>query len=288
MKIKIITDSNCELSKEYIIENHVHVIPFYFQLGGIEYKDNFGSEVSYKEFYNRLRNGEMSTTTQITPFIFEEIFNEYINEGYDVIYLGFSSALSETFNCAQIARNSILSRNSDANITVFDTRSASSGQGLIVFKVIEMLNMGRTKEEIIDNLKILRMNLNSWFIVDNLEHLKRGGRISATNAAFGKIMEIKPILKLDYEGKIVASDKVRGRKKSIKALFDKFENNAFDNEIQTVFIHHADCLKDAESLKMMITRCNKVKEVIINEMGPIIGSHTGPGSIAIAFLGNQK
>ncbi len=286
MKIKIITDSTCELSKEYIDENRIHVVPFSFQLSGIEYEDNFGIELNYKDFYNKLRKGEMSSTTQITPFIFEKIFEEYVNKGYAVIYIGFSSALSETFNCAQIARNTIMSRESDADITIFDTRSASAGQGLIVYQVIEMLKQGRTKDEIIDGLKLLRKKVNSWFIVDNLNHLKRGGRISATNAALGYLLEIKPILKLDNEGKIVVADKVRGRKKSIRSLFDKFDEFASDKELQTVFIHHADCLEEAEFLKTMIISSNKVKEVFVNDMGPIIGSHTGPGSLAIAFVGN--
>jgi DegV family protein with EDD domain len=288
MKIKIITDSNCELPKEYLVENNIHVVPFYFQLGGIEYEDNFGKGISYKDFYNKLREGEMSSTTQITPFIFEKIFDEYIAAGYSVIYIGFSSALSETFNCAQIARNSIMLRKSNADITVFDTRSASAGQGLIVYQTVEMLKKGRTKDELIDSLKLLRKYENTWFIVYSLEHLKRGGRISATNAALGYLLEIKPILKLDNEGKIVVADKVRGRKKSIRSLFDKFDEFASVQEPQTVFIHHADCLEDAESLKTLITNSKKANEVFINDMGPIIGSHTGPGSLAIAFVGSQK
>ena len=288
MKIKIITDSNCELSQEYVVENNIHVVPFHFQLGGIEYEDNFGKGMSYKNFYNKLREGEMSSTTQITPFIFENTFDEYVTAGYAVIYIGFSSALSETFNCAQIARNSIISRKSNADITVFDTRSASAGQGLIVYQAVEMLKKGNTKEEIIDSLRLLRKNENTWFIVDNLDHLKRGGRISSTNAALGYLLEIKPILELDNEGKIVVADKVRGRKKSIKSLSDKFNEFASNKKSQTVFIHHADCIEEAEFLKMMIISDNKVNEVFINDMGPVIGSHTGPGSIAIAFVGNQK
>lgn len=288
MKTKIITDSNCELSQEYLIENNVHVVPFYFQLSGIEYEDNFGKGISYKDFYNKLREGEMSTTAQINPYIFENLFDEYIAAGYAIIYIGFSSALSETFNCAQIAKNSVLAKNSNADITVFDTRSASASQGLILYQAIEMLKKGKTKEELIESLSILRKRVNVWFIVDSLEHLKRGGRISATNAALGYLLEIKPILKLDREGKIVVADKVRGRKKSIRTLLDKFNELASEQELQTVFIHHADCLEEAEFLKTMITSSNKANEVFINYMGPIIGSHTGPGSLAIAFLGNQE
>lgn len=287
MKIKIITDSNSELSKEYLAENNVHVLPFYFQLSGIEYEDNFGNGINYKDFYNKLREGEISTTAQINPFIFEKIFEEYITAGYSIIYIGFSSALSETFNCAQIAKDSVLSRNCSADITVFDSRSASASQGLIIYQTIEMLNKGCTKEELIDYLSILRKRVNAWFIVDSLEHLKRGGRISATSATLGYLLEVKPILKLDREGKIVVADKVRGRKKSIRYLFDKFNELAIKQESQIVFVHHADCLEEAEFLKNLITSSNGLVKVLINNMGPIIGSHTGPGSLAIAFLGNQ-
>ena len=287
MKIKIVTDSNCELSKEYVVENNIHVVPFSFQVSGIEYEDNFGRELSYLEFYRKLRNCEVSSTTQITPFTFEEIFDEYVTEGYAVIYFGFSSALSETFNCAQIARNTIISRNKNADITVFDTRSASAGQGLLVHYAADMIKKGSTKDEIVDRLEILRMYENTLFIVDNLEHLKRGGRISATNAALGYLLEIKPILELNYEGKIVVADKVRGRKKSIKHLSDKFGELASEKESQTVFIHHADCVGEAEFLKTLITKEYKIKEIYINEMGPVIGSHAGPGSIAIAFVGSK-
>ncbi len=288
MKPLIITDSNCDLSAEYIKENNIHVIPFYFHLKGKEYEDNFGGSISYKEFYDKLRKGELFTTSQITPYKFEESFRKYVSEGYSIIYIGFSSALSETNNNAIMVRKAILEENKSVDITVIDSRSATLGQGLIVFYACEMLKQGKSKEDIVNWIEDNKLKVNHWFTVDSLKHLKRGGRISVASAVLGTLLEVKPILNVDNDGKLIAVKKVRGRKKSIRTLVEEFKDRVINPEEQTIFISHGDCLEDAEYLKSLVMSEVKVKNVVINYVGPIIGTHTGPGMLCVTFIGKDR
>jgi len=289
VKTLIITDSNCDLSAEYIKENNIHVIPFHFNLKGTEHEDKlFDGSINYKEFYDELRKGEMSTTTQITPYKFEEYFGKYVSEGYSIIYIGFSSGLSGTYNNAIMAERSILEENKYADITVIDTRSATSGQGLLVYYACEMLKQGKSKEDIVNWIEDNKLKVNIWFTVDSLDHLKRGGRISAISATLGTILEVKPVLNIDKNGKLVVMKKVRGRKKSVRILLEEFKYRVIDFEKQTIFINHGDCLEDAEYLKSLILDEVKVKNVLINYIGPVIGAHTGQGVLCIAFIGKAR
>ena len=288
MKPIIITDSNCDLTAEYLKENNIPVIPFYFNLKGQDYADDFGKSISYKEFYDELRNGEMPTTAQITPFIFEEYFRKYISEGYSIVYIGFSSALSGSYNNSVLAKSKILEEEPNADITVIDTKSATIGQGLLVFYACEMLKQGKSKEDIVNWIEDNKLKVNIYFTVDSLDHLKRGGRLSATSAAFGTLLDIKPILIVDNEGKLVPIKKVRGRKKAIRELLGELENKIINPEEQTIYITHGDCIEDAIYLRDLLMREIKVKNVVINYLGPIIGTHTGPGLICIAFVGKGR
>ena len=288
MKPIIITDSNCDLTAEYLKENNIPVIPFYFNLKGQDYADDFGKSISYKEFYNELRNGEMPTTAQITPFVFEEYFRKYISEGYSIVYIGFSSALSESYNNSVLAKSSILEEKPNADITVIDTKSATTGQGLMVFYACEMLKQGKSKEDIVSWIEDNKLKVNVWFAVDSLDHLKRGGRLSAASTAFGTLLDVKPILIIDNEGKLVPVKKVRGRKKAIRELLEELKNKIINPEEQTIYITHGDCIEDAEYLKSQIIREVNVKKIIVNYLGPIIGTHTGPGLICIAFVGKDR
>lgn len=288
MKPIIITDSNCDLTAEYLKENNIPVIPFYFNLKGQDYADDFGKSISYKEFYDELRNGEMPTTAQITPFIFEEYFRKYISEDYSIVYIGFSSALSGSYNNSVLAKSKILEEEPNADITVIDTKSATIGQGLLVFYACEMLKQGKSKEDIVNWIEDNKLKVNIYFTVDSLDHLKRGGRLSATSAAFGTLLDIKPILIVDNEGKLVPIKKVRGRKKAIRELLGELENKIINPEEQTIYITHGDCIEDAIYLRDLLMREIKVKNVVINYLGPIIGTHTGPGLICIAFVGKGR
>lgn len=288
MKALIITDSNCDLSAEYIKVNNIPVVPFYFHLRGKDYEDNFGGSISYKEFYDELRKGEMSTTAQITSYNFEEYFRKYVSKGYSIIYIGFSSALSETYNNAITAKKAILEENKYADITVIDTRSATAGQGLLVYYACEMLKQGKSKEDIVSWVEDKKLKVNIWFTVDSLEHLKKGGRISATSATLGTVLDVKPILIVDKEGKLDTIKKVRGRKKSVRTLLDEFKDRVINPEEQTIFINHGDCLEDAKYLKNLLMNEVKVKNVVINYVGPVIGTHTGPGILCIAYIGRSR
>jgi len=287
MKIKIITDSCCDLSYDYIKENNLEVIPFPYSIDGKEYVDDFGKSLSYHDFYDELRNGRMPSTSQITVYTFEKIFRQYVSEGYSVIYLGFSSALSQTFNNSMTAQNIISEDIPGADITIIDTKSASVGLGAIVFYANEMLKQGRTKEEITNWVEANKLRSNHWFIIDSLDHLRRGGRISAASAAVGTILDVKPVLNLDDDGRLNVVQKVRGRKKSIRALLDELQHIK-DPQSQTLFINHGDCLNEAEQLKELVLKEADVKDVVINYVGPIIGSHTGPNMLCLVFMGEKR
>lgn len=287
MKTIIITDSCCDLSYSYISENNLEVIPFPFSIDGKEYVDDFGRFLSYEDFYNELRNGATPLTSQISAFTFEQVFKKYVSEGNAVIYIGFSSALSQTFNNSVLARNIVLEEIPEADITVIDSKSASVGLGAIVFYANELLKQGKSKDEIIEWIENNKLKSNHWFIIDSLEHLKRGGRISAASAAVGTMLDIKPLLNVDDEGKLNVLKKIRGRKKAIRELLDELQNIK-NSEEQTIFINHGDCLKDAEQLRDLVLNEVNVKDVVINYIGPIIGSHTGPGMLCLVFMGNKR
>jgi DegV family protein with EDD domain len=215
------------------------------------------------------------------------VFKKYAAEGNVVIYIGFSSALSQTFNNSIIAKKNVLEELPDANITVIDSKSASVGQGLIVYYANELLKQGRSSEEIVGWIENNKLRSNHWFIIDNLDHLKRGGRISAASAAVGTILDVKPMLNVNNEGKLEVVRKIRGRKKAIRELLEELKN--IENpECQTILINHGDCVKDAENLRSLVLNRVNVKDVVVNYVGPIIGSHTGPGMLCLVFMGISR
>ena len=288
MKLIIITDSNCDLSAEYLKKNNVPIIPFHFNLNGKDYEDKFGRSISYKKFYEELRKGRMSTTAQITPSVYIEFFRKYVSQGYSIIYVGFSSVLSESLNHSLMAQKTIMAENEAANITVIDSKCASVGQGILVYYACEMKRQGKSKEEIVAWIEDTKLKINMWFTVDSLDHLRRGGRLSAASAAFGTMLNIKPILLVNNEGKLVPNRKVRGRQKAIGTLSQELRNRIVDPEDQIIMISHGDCLKDAEHLRKLILEKVKVRDIIINYLGPVIGTHTGPGLLLVAFIGNNR
>lgn len=287
MNIKILTDSTSDLSKEYILENNLDMIPLFYTIGGKEYEDGINRTLSLKEFYDKLDNGESSVTSQVTPAKMKEYFEKYVNEGYAIIYLCFSSGMSGTYNSSIIAKNEILEENKKVSIDIIDTRSGTAGQALLVTLAVNMLKSGKSKEEIVKYIEDNKANINTWITVDTLEHLRRGGRLSTTSAVVGGALDIKPLIVINKEGKLNSFKKIRGRKKSFKILVEETKKRIINHSEQTVFIHHADCLEDALNLKKMIIEEIKVKNVEINLAGPIVGSHTGRGMISIAFMGKS-
>jgi DegV family protein with EDD domain len=230
----------------------------------------------------------MPSTSQVNVYVYAEAFKKYALEGKSVIYLGFSSALSGSLNSAILARDMVCEEISDADITVIDSRSASLGEGLLAYYANEMLKAGASKDDIVSWLETNKLKLNHWFTVDDLGHLKRGGRVSGAAAFMGTLLDIKPILHVDDEGRLIPMSKVKGRKKSIKVLFEMLKENIVSPEEQVIAISHGDCIEDAQYLRDMILKEYKVKDVIVNDIGPVIGSHTGPGVIALFFMGNKR
>ncbi len=288
MTIKLITDSTCDLSIEYIKKNDISVIPYIYQLNGKDYEDDFGKSMSYNDFYKEMNNGKMPTTSQITAYTFENHFKKYIDNGDSVIYIGFSSQLSQTFNNAIMAKRNLLKENSLIDLTIIDSKSAAAGQGLLVYYVNELVKADKSKEEIIDWIDTNLQKINIWFTVDNLEHLKRGGRISALNAKLGNMLQIKPLLYVDNKGALNLAKKIRGKKKFKHILISEIEKKIVNPENQIILISHADCIENAEELKELVTQNFNVKEVIINGLTPIIGTHVGPGNLTICFLGDNR
>lgn len=288
MKPIIITDSNCDLSQEYLEYNNIISIPFRFQLNDKDYEDIYGQSITHQNFYHSLRLGDWATSTQINPYRFEKVFSKYVTLGYAIIYIGFSSGLSDTYNSALLAKKAILERHKSADISVIDTKGATSGQGLLVHSACNMLKQGRSKEDIVHWIEKNKLNVNIWFTVDSLDHLKRGGRISPTSAALGSLIDVKPILMVNKNGKLVAVKKVRRRKKAIKTLAAEIKERIVDPHNQVIFVNHGDCAEDAYLLKSLIEEQNKVKDVILNFIGPVIGAHSGPGTLSAAFIGQPR
>lgn len=288
MKTIIFTDSCCDLPIKFVKENNIEVMELRVNLKGEDIPDDLGESINYKDFYKLIRSGEMPTTSQVNIGEFQEKFEKYVNEGYSIIYIGFSSALSGCINSARLAAENIKLDNENADIRIIDSKSASMGLGLLVFYAAKMLKEGKSKDEIVNWIEENKLRVNHWFTVDDLNHLKRGGRISSSVAIVGTMLSIKPIMHVDNEGRLIPVSKVKGRKKSIKVLQEKIAEKIVNPEEQTIFISHGDCLEEAEHLKELITSAIKVKDVIINNIGPVVGSHSGPGTIALFFTGDSR
>ncbi|OEF96633.1 DegV family protein [Desulfuribacillus alkaliarsenatis] len=288
MATTILIDSCCDLPHTYITENELTVAKFPFVFKGKTYEDDFGNTISYKDFYDGVRNGEMPTTAQINIYQYEETFRSILEKGHDIIYISFSFALSGSYKNAHTAKNNLLEEFSDASIDIIDSRCASIGEGLLCYHAIELLKSGASKDELINWLENNRNRLNHFFTVSDLNHLKRGGRISGAAAAIGTVLNINPMLTVDKEGKLKVVSKIRGRKKSLKALVEMFEERVENPENQTIAICHGDCEEDARKVEELIRSSYNIKDVIINNVGPVIGAHTGPNIVGLCFLGKER
>lgn len=288
MGIKIITDSSCDLAREYIDDNNIGLLSLVLNLNGKVVKDDLGKTLSYKDFYGQMREGATPTTSQVNAHEFEEEFLEHVKNGDSIICITISSALSGTFNSANIAKNNILEEYPDAKILLVDSLSVASGQGLLVVKACEMRDRGANEEEIVTWLEENKKKIIHSFVVDSLSHLKRGGRISGATAAIGGLLNIKPSLYIDNDGKVAQGEKIKGKKKVLRYLVNEVKEKATNNENETLYICHGDCLEDAKALKNMILEEVKFKNVVINYIGNVIGAHAGPGVLAVLFLGESR
>lgn len=287
-KTVILTDSSCDMDLAYIKKNNIVVLPLTYVIGNKLYYDDLGQELSYEDFYKKLRLGEISKTSQVNINAYKKVFREYAQQNYSMIYIGLSSALSGTVNNAMMAREDLLKEIPSLDLTVIDSKSASAGLGAIVYYASEMLKDNKSNEEIIKWIYENALKVQHLFTVGNLEHLKKGGRISPAMATVGGVLDINPLLNVDDEGQLKVIKNIRGHKKSIKFLLNVFENRVINPEEQVIFINHGDCLKDALYLKKSLLEKFNVKDIKINYVGPTMGSHTGPDMLCLIFLSNNR
>jgi DegV family protein with EDD domain len=286
--IVLVVDSASALPLEFIQQKNVIGAPIICHFKGKDIEDDFGKTLNAKEFYDALREGEMPTTSQINVFKFEELFRPLVEEKKSVIYIGLSSGLTGTIDSAKKAVANLKEEYSECDITVIDSLSASLGLGLLCYLAYEKIKEGKSKEEIIEFVESTKLRVNHYFTVDDLNHLKRGGRVSASAAAVGTLLNVKPILHVNNEGKLVPLTKVRGRRKAIGTLAERFIARTNKNEMQTIAIVHGDCLEDAKALEALCRENGNVKECLINFEGPTVASHTGAGLIALYFISNER
>lgn len=289
MGYEIVTDSSADLTDELLQEYGIHIVSLSFRVGGEEFPCYVqGQKTDYKQFYDRMRKGEMVDTSLIDMSTCRDIFEGILKRGNDVLYIGFSSALSGSYNAGTMVAESLRDAYPERKIVTIDSLSASMGEGLLVYHVAEQRRAGKSIDKVSDWLIANRLHLCHWFTVDDLFHLKRGGRISAATALVGTMLGVKPVLHVDDEGKLVAVGKVRGRRKSLETLVDEMEKTCTNPTEQLVFISHGDCVEDAQHVERLVRERLKVKDVQINYVDPVIGAHSGPGTVALFFLGVQR
>ena len=288
---QILTDSTADLPIEYLKEHDIGCIPISYILDDVTYGGD--RELDWKEFYAMMRNeGKMPTTSQINPEEAKAYFEQYIGSNREILYLAFSSGLSGTCGNLRMAAEEIMEEHPEVKIRVVDSLAASMGEGLFVHKAVKMRDQGKSMEETAEWLTAHALNVVHVFTVDDLFHLYRGGRVSRTAAVLGTMVSIKPKLHVDNEGHLILIGKVRGRKKSLSALVDYMEEKMGswkeENREDYVFISHGDALEDAEYVRDLIKERFGFQNFLISHIGPTIGAHSGPGTIALFFMGESR
>ena len=285
----IVTDSSADLPEDLVRELGVEILPLSFTVKGQTYHNYPDDrEMDPKVFYKMLRDGEMATTAAVNVGEFPALLEPMLQAGKDVLILAFSSGLSATYQSSAIAVEELAAKYPERKIYTVDTLCASLGQGLLVWYAVQEKNKGGSIEAVRDWAEAHKLNLCHWFTVDDLHFLKRGGRVSAATAVVGSMLQIKPVLHVDNEGHLINMGKARGRHASLTALVDHMEQTAIDPGAQTVFISHGDCLEEAERVADDVRKRFGVKEIIINNVGPVIGAHSGPGTRALFFMGRER
>ena len=285
----ILTDSSADLSADMVQKLNVEVLPLGFVLDNQSYRnypDN--RDMDPHVFYERLRAGNVATTNAVNVAQYVEALEPLLQSGKDVLVLAFSSGLSTTYNSSRLAVEELSGRYPERKLYTVDTLCASLGQGLLVWYAARERDRGRSIEEVRDWIEEHRLNICHQFTVDDLHFLKRGGRISGATAVVGSMLHIKPVLHVDNEGRLVSTGKARGRHASLKALVDRMEQTAIDSGSLTVFVSHGDCLEDAQAVADMVKRRFGVHEIYINHVGPVIGAHSGPGTLALFYMGTER
>ena len=285
----IMTDSCCDLTAQMAQELDLTVLPLTLHMDGNDYRNYLdGRELDFQEFYAKVRSGVKSSTSAISVGDFQSAMGEILRQGKDILCINFSSALSATYQSACIAAEDLRTEFPDAKLLVLDSLCASLGQGLLLYLCAQCKREGKSIDEVYAYAEDTRHKVCHWFTVDDLNPLKRGGRISAATAMFGTMLSIKPVMHVDDGGHLVPVSKSRGRRASLLALVDEMEKTAFNPADQAVFISHGDCADEAQFVADEVRRRFGTKDIYINYVGPVIGNHSGPGTMALFFLGEPR
>lgn len=283
----ISTDSTGDLPSSYLKENNISIHPLYYILDGEEYIPGV-KDMPVKDFYQALKNGKMPTTSAANPENVMDKMKEQVEKGYDILHISFSSGLSSSYNTTQICAESVMEEFPESKIIVVDSLSGTVGQGFLVMKAVDMKKQGKTIDEIATWLNENKKHIIHEFIVSDLNHLFRGGRLSKTQALVGTMLNIQPILHMDDEGKLANIGKVRGRKKALHVLADNIEKNVDIKNLKEVFISHGDCIEDAQYLADRIKHKYGIENIMIQDICPTIGAHTAQGTVVVAYFGDKR
>lgn len=282
----IITDNTVDMPQSFYEEHQLEYLYLPCTMDGQTYdKEN---KIGDKEFYEKMRAGSMPTTSQVNPETVKEVFRRYLKEGKDILHLAFSSGLSGTYNSCRIAAEDLMEEYPERKIEVIDTLAASMGEGLLVYKAVQLKEQGKPMEEVSAWVHENISHMVHVFTVDDLNHLHRGGRVSKMTAVVGTMINIKPMLHVDDEGKLIPVGKVRGRKKSLNALVDMMAERVGNYKNDIIFISHGDCEEDAQYVAKQVEKKFGIKKIVINYIGATIGTHAGPGTVALFFLGEKR
>ncbi|MGN0320752.1 MAG: DegV family protein [Lachnospira sp.] len=284
--------STADLTKEHFDSIDVHYICFHYEMDGTEYSDDLGESIPFEEFYRRMSNGADTRTSQVNAEEFEDYFESFLMKGYDILHICLSSGLSGVINSATIAKNILLEKYPDRKIYIVDSLGASSGYGLIMDTLAELRNQGKSIDELYEWVEEYKLNMHHWFFSTDLSFYIKGGRISKASGTIGTILNICPLLNMDNLGRLIPRYKIRTKKKVIRAIVDRMEENAYEGLDYSgkCYISQSGCLDDAKEVaKLVQERFPNLKgEVEINYVGTTIGSHTGPGTVALFFWGNKR
>ncbi len=286
MNYKIITDTCCDYPTQMYKDLDLEVVSLSVLYKGVNYTDY--TEQWLKELFDGLRHGETASTSAVNPQGWAAVLEPVLQEGKDALIMTFTSGMSTTYQSAVIAAEELAEKYPQRKIRVVDTLCASLGQGLLVWYACQKRDAGLSLDEVADWCEENKLHLCHWVIADDLMHLKRGGRVSAATAVAGTLLQIKPVIHVNDEGKLISVGKARGRKAAIKTLCDKVGELGIAGANDTIFICHGDCLEDAQALEAMLKEKYGTKKVFIYYIGAVIGSHAGPGTMAVFFLGNHR
>lgn len=285
---EIVTDSSSDLPEEYFAEHDVECVNLGFTMNNVNYGGEDGEKIDVKDFYAKLRAGSMPTTYQVTSESAKGHIEKFVKEGRDVLVIAFSSGLSGTAGSFLVAAKELMEQYPGRKVAVVDSLCASLGEGLLVDYVVKKADSGATLEETAEYAENLKLHICHNFTVDNLFHLKRGGRVSATTAVVGTVLKIKPVLHVDDDGHLIAIGKAMGRKKSIQSLVDHMAELQIMEPDDPIFISHGDCIEDVNYLIGLLNAKFPGHEIKVNYVGSVIGTHSGAGTLALFFRGKHR